>query len=316
MRTSRPHARRLAIAALACSAAGALAQPVNVVNPSFEELEQPGEQFTFVGWIDFFADINDLDVIPFDGVFAAKMFGLFFYQFPFLKSDMPQQLRDLQPTFDLNGDGTDDCCDTVPANNTVLIQDVGDLPDGATVRLTYHYYQLGTDAPNPAGNMVRGVLNFRDQPFPAPPLGTAIADVDLFSTPDDTWITVSGEGVVPAGTNFVEIVLLQFQFATEYTPIDANADGVQDVNGQGFPAFDIANWGGGASHWDLIQVDIVDIGGCAADLDGDGDADADDFFDFLDAFASGNTGVCDIDGDGDCDADDFFQYLDLFAQGC
>ena len=55
---------------------------------------------------------------------------------------------------------------------------------------------------------------------------------------------------------------------------------------------------------------------CPADLDGDGDADADDFFDYLDAFAAGDLGVCDIDGDGDCDADDFFGYLDLFAQGC
>ena len=56
--------------------------------------------------------------------------------------------------------------------------------------------------------------------------------------------------------------------------------------------------------------------GCAADIDGDGDADADDFFDYLDAFAAGDLGVCDIDGDGDCDADDFFGYLDLFAAGC
>ncbi len=56
--------------------------------------------------------------------------------------------------------------------------------------------------------------------------------------------------------------------------------------------------------------------GCAADLTGDGQADSDDFFAFLDAFASGDLGVCDIDGDGDCDADDFFGYLDLFALGC
>ncbi len=56
--------------------------------------------------------------------------------------------------------------------------------------------------------------------------------------------------------------------------------------------------------------------GCAADIDGDGDADADDFFAYLDAFASGDLGVCDIDTDADCDADDFFGYLDLFAQGC
>ena len=67
---------------------------------------------------------------------------------------------------------------------------------------------------------------------------------------------------------------------------------------------------------------IVDMGpyefqaACGADLDGDGDADADDFFDYLDAFAGGQLGICDIDTDGDCDADDFFGYLDLFAQGC
>ncbi len=56
--------------------------------------------------------------------------------------------------------------------------------------------------------------------------------------------------------------------------------------------------------------------GCPADLDGDGDADADDFFAFLDAFATGDQDVCDVDGDNDCDADDFFGYLDLFAQSC
>ncbi len=55
---------------------------------------------------------------------------------------------------------------------------------------------------------------------------------------------------------------------------------------------------------------------CPADVDGDGDADADDFFLFLDAFNSGDLGVCDVDGDGDCDGDDFFAYLDRFSQAC
>ncbi len=67
---------------------------------------------------------------------------------------------------------------------------------------------------------------------------------------------------------------------------------------------------------------------CPADLTGssdprepsygfpDGDADSDDFFFYLDAFASGNTDICDIDNDADCDAEDFFAYLDLFAAGC
>ena len=54
---------------------------------------------------------------------------------------------------------------------------------------------------------------------------------------------------------------------------------------------------------------------CAADIDGDGDIDAEDFFGFLDLFASGD-GRADIDGDGDLDAGDFFAYLDLFSAGC
>ncbi len=64
----------------------------------------------------------------------------------------------------------------------------------------------------------------------------------------------------------------------------------------------------------VFRLDGV-IGQCAADLDQDGDADADDFFAYLDLFASGDWGA-DIDGDSDIDADDFFGYLDLFVQGC
>ncbi len=81
--------------------------------------------------------------------------------------------------------------------------------------------------------------------------------------------------------------------------------------------------GGGSNIDDTWYIDDIGVsdesllgGDCDADLDGDGDADADDFFAYLDAFASGDLAVCDIDDDGDCDADDFFGYLDLFAQGC
>ncbi|MCB9844478.1 MAG: hypothetical protein H6811_00625 [Phycisphaeraceae bacterium] len=63
-----------------------------------------------------------------------------------------------------------------------------------------------------------------------------------------------------------------------------------------------------------LQIEAASAG-CAADIDGDGDADGDDFFGFLDLFASGDA-EADLDGDGDRDADDFFMYLDLFAQGC
>ncbi len=54
---------------------------------------------------------------------------------------------------------------------------------------------------------------------------------------------------------------------------------------------------------------------CPADIDGDGDADAEDFFGYLDLFASGDD-AADIDEDGDIDAEDFFGYLDLFVQPC
>ncbi|MFG0327545.1 MAG: M12 family metallo-peptidase [Phycisphaerales bacterium JB037] len=95
----------------------------------------------------------------------------------------------------------------------------------------------------------------------------------------------------------------------------------------------------GSAYSQTALVAVSDCN-CPADLTGssdpndpsygtrDGDADGDDFFFYLDAFASGNTGVCDLTGssdpnepsydqpDGDCDGDDFFRYLDLFAQGC
>ncbi len=91
-------------------------------------------------------------------------------------------------------------------------------------------------------------------------------------------------------------------------------DEMPDCNDNGVDDFIDVNFGGSE---DANENGIPDeCEGCDADLDGDGDADADDFFDYLDAFATGNLPVCDIDTDGDCDADDFFGYLDRFAQGC
>ncbi len=51
-----------------------------------------------------------------------------------------------------------------------------------------------------------------------------------------------------------------------------------------------------------------------ADIDGNGTVDADDFFDYLDLFASDDPGA-DLTGNGTIDADDFFRYLDLFVGG-
>jgi len=54
---------------------------------------------------------------------------------------------------------------------------------------------------------------------------------------------------------------------------------------------------------------------CPADMDGSGVLDGDDFFFFLDLFASGDARA-DLTGNGVIDVNDFFAFLDLFAQGC
>ncbi len=61
----------------------------------------------------------------------------------------------------------------------------------------------------------------------------------------------------------------------------------------------------------------VDLTGspCPPDLNGDGVVDADDFFLFLQLFASGDSRA-DFNNDGVIDADDFFAFLNAFAQGC
>ncbi len=64
-----------------------------------------------------------------------------------------------------------------------------------------------------------------------------------------------------------------------------------------------------------LYVAVSEDDECVADLNNDGVVDADDFFLFLQLFASGDTRA-DINGDGVIDADDFFAYLTLFAQGC
>ncbi len=64
-----------------------------------------------------------------------------------------------------------------------------------------------------------------------------------------------------------------------------------------------------------------DCGGCSQDPNGCGDwdnngvSDGDDFFAYLDDFATGDE-CADLDGDGDHDGDDFFGYLDRFVVPC
>lgn len=71
-----------------------------------------------------------------------------------------------------------------------------------------------------------------------------------------------------------------------------------------------------ATGYSLPATLEVDTGSCCpADTNGDGILDADDFFAYLDLFASGDP-AADLTGNGAVDSVDFFTYLDLFTQGC
>lgn len=75
-------------------------------------------------------------------------------------------------------------------------------------------------------------------------------------------------------------------------------------------------WSFGAGQGDMHLVAFDDPGlGCPADMDGSGVLDGDDFFFFLDLFASGDARA-DLAGNGVIDVNDFFAFLDLFAEGC
>ncbi len=125
------------------------------------------------------------------------------------------------------------------------------------------------------------------------------ADLDLGSLDGTTGFRI--EGIAPSDRSGSEVA------------------GAGDFNNDGLPDLAIGAWfadpGGNRPTAGQTFV-IFGRSGCPADMDGDGDTDSDDFFAYLDAFASGEAEVCDIDGDGDCEPDDFFAYLDLFVLGC
>jgi len=90
--------------------------------------------------------------------------------------------------------------------------------------------------------------------------------------------------------------------------ISVGIDADTAIVGARFDDVDGARDSGSAYVFELVPV-------CPVDLNGDGVIDADDFFEFLDLFASQDP-AADIDGSGVLDADDFFEFLAQFAAGC
>jgi len=115
---------------------------------------------------------------------------------------------------------------------------------------------------------------------------------------------------MPDGS-WVETTILTQNTPNELARFGWNVVLDQDALAIAVPADDNAGDRSGAVY-------VYEIGGapaCPPDLDADGDLDADDFFDYLDLFASGDP-AADLTGEGLIDADDFFEYLTLFAAGC
>ncbi|MCB9845983.1 MAG: hypothetical protein H6811_08370 [Phycisphaeraceae bacterium] len=127
--------------------------------------------------------------------------------------------------------------------------------------------------------------------------------IQLSDNNGSTWTTIesvsNGSGWVVHTARIADFVSLTSQVRVRFNATDNPNDSVTEAAIDRF----------------RIEDFVCDAGGCPADIDGDGDADGDDFFGYLDLFASGDPDA-DLDGDGDRDADDFFMYLDLFAQGC
>ena len=323
---------RAALLGSAClGVCGASVQGQNIVqNPSFEEINAPGSDFVWSDWLNF-GNIFVFDgAFPaFEGGIAAKMFGGFFYQFPWgLGGDggFPAGFPlDEFPTFDLDGDTVDDCCDTVPANNPALLQRILDgdgnpvAPEpGSTVEFKWHYYQEGGDEPVGPGAFILVFLAFQEEVSPGQfqDVGQLRTVAEHYNLASDEWHEISAQGVVPDGTDAMEIVVLHFQYAGEYSPIDADGDGIQDTDpNSGFPAFDIVTWAGGASHYDQFEVTITPPADCPVDFNDDGVLNFFDVSEFLQLFNAQDP-AADLNDDDVWNFFDVSEFLQLFNAGC
>lgn len=311
--------RNRTVALLAAAVAGtASISNAQLLNGSFENLAGPGE-FLWANWLNFGnANLNDLEVIPFDGFLAAKTFGAFFYQFPFGIDGLPPEMQALLPASAVP-------YNTLPTNNTVILQVFGNddgVPEsfaGECFRVTARYYQRSdADVLDPAANLPQLSINFRDEPFPAPTIGGSFSQVTVATAPNDEWIELSTEAIAPANTDFAEVLLLHFQMASVFNVVDANNDGIQDTNGQGFPAFEIIEWGGGAAHWDDVTLETVPDGcgaACTADWNSDEAVNIFDILDYLNDWNSGDP-AADLDGQGGNTIFDILDFLGQWNAGC
>ncbi len=194
-----------------------------------------------------------------------------------------------------DGDGSGQCYLT---QNTAGNSDV----DGGAVRLTSPLLDMSAD-----GDFSISYLYYLRLTRPSAEDGllVEVSDNDLIGpwrtivdhTTDGGTVwrsnTISESQLVSAGLNITDRMRIRFT-ARDNDPqsiVEAGIDGV------------------------IVSALTCSDPGCPADLDGNGTLDANDFFTFLDLFATGDPGA-DITGNGVIDVNDFFAYLDLFAAGC
>ncbi|MCB9846073.1 MAG: VCBS repeat-containing protein [Phycisphaeraceae bacterium] len=121
-------------------------------------------------------------------------------------------------------------------------------------------------------------------------------------------------------------VIVGASITVEHAPESAGVTTIGAITSLGGGVFNVALGGSITAGTDVFRVTADDgvrpvvlmptptleVVPHPADVDGDGDVDGDDFFTFLDYFATQDDRA-DIDDDGDIDSDDFFAFLDLFV---
>jgi len=141
---------------------------------------------------------------------------------------------------------------------------------------------------------------------------TGVIDIELAGTSNTQFDRMVGTGTYTLGGTLRISTIDAFDPALNdiFTIIEGTS-----VTGE-FEFFDVPNLPNLRVFGVIYNPDSVVLRvTCAADLNFNGVVDADDFFLYLDFFATDDDRA-DITGNGTIDADDFFAYLDLFAGDC
>jgi len=271
------------------------------------------------GWNDFGnAFLFGMDEAPLQTPdIGIKLFSATFsgYSIPFAVDELPDFFPfDLLPGDDTDGDGLPEVEVTdslgtrmveythIPGTNasgwnttvgTALSEPGANAADsdaqpGDRLRLSFYHRRVSSDLILPNGAITQATISYRDAPFPAPVIEAVDKIVNIAADPEDEWVEYSMETVIPDGTTTIEVLALHFGLFTEFTPLDEDGDGVQDI-----VVKDI-NFNGVIDDFEADGAGgFVGPEGPSIDTDGDGEPDAFDTIVTIDGSVAGGAAFYD-----------------------